>query len=226
VKFGQPLLTTELSGAAGGLVGSRARGGVNYFRSRTRPGNPRTPGQTIVRFILAAIAGAWRSTLTSSQRAAWEAIAPAQGSGVDAYVASNAPRLLTGNTRLDVAPSGLSNPVSPVTVTPVVDASAHTLALDVPTDWGTAGQVSNAVFFISSPQNASRAARQFNFLYAGVTDADAFGPQVVGIPSTHPAYNALAGQVVYVRVVPMAQPGEAGEGRVGTAQEFRVVVQA
>ena len=155
MKFGQALLSTELSGSMGGTIASSSRGGLGYFRVRRVPGNPRSPGQTIVRTILSAIAAAWAGTLTGPQRAAWEAIAGPTSSGIDAFIKSNSPPMLGGTARYDVAPATLANACGPVTVTPVVDASAHTVSITIPAARDEAATQSNGAVFVSSPQNAS-----------------------------------------------------------------------
>lgn len=223
MKFGHPLLTTELSGSMGGAVASSARGGVGYFRSRTTPANPRTPGQTIVRSIATSIATAWRSTLTTLQRAGWEGLASPTESGINVYTRGNAVAMLSGNPREDDFPASANLAFSPIVVNPVADASAHTVAVTIPVDWS--GEAQGAVF-VSAPQSASRASQQFNFLFIGHTDVDSSGVQTIAVPATHPAFNMVAGQVVYVRVVPFAQADGANTGKGGAAQDFRVIVVA
>jgi hypothetical protein len=223
MKFGQPILTSELSGAMGGVVASSSRGGVGYFRVRRRPGNPKSPGQTAVRFIMTAVAAAWRSTLTSGERAAWAAIAGESSSGIDAYVGGNSVAMLAGVARVDTAPASGSLSVPPITVDPVLDESANTLSVTVPVLWD--GEARAAVF-LTAPQSASRASRQFNFLFAGSTADAATGAQAVSIPTTHPAFNAAVGDVVYVRVVPFAQADYPQAGAKGQGQEYRVIVTA
>ena len=50
----------------------------------------------------------------------------------------------------------------------------------------------------------------------------------VNIPATHPAYNLVAGDIVYVRCVQVGTSGggDANPGRVSTEQIFRVIVVA
>jgi len=217
MKFGQPLLTTELSGSMGGAVASSARGGVGYFRRRSIPGNPRTPGQTIVRSILASISAAWVSVLTGPQRAAWEAIAGEESSGIGAFNKSNSQVLIAGNSRIDTAPVSLAFANPPVVDTPVVDESANTVSITF--DAANLGQTN---VYISSPQSVSRASRQFNYLYANTSGVDATGATALAIPATHPAFNVQVGQVVYVRLVAFDNT----TGAVGIAQEFRVTATA
>jgi hypothetical protein len=215
VKFGNPLLTSELSGSLGGVVASKARGGLGYFRVRARPGNPRTAGQTIMRSILASLAIAWRLTLTGVQRAGWEAAAAEGSSGIDRYVLANSQLLLAGQPRVNTAPTTAFAP-APIVSAVVLDESAATIGFDIP--------LTNTGFvnvYATRGQSASRAARQFNYLYVGTTVEDDTGPVTVAIPSTHPAGDAAVGQIVYIRLVTFD-----GDGNVVTGQEFRVTVTA
>lgn len=215
MKFGAPLLTSELSGALGGVVASKARGGLGYFRVRARPGNPRTAGQTIVRSILSALAIAWRLSLTGPQRAGWESAAPEGSSGIDRYVFANTQLLLAGQTRVDTAPVTAFTP-DPITSAVVLDESAGTIGFTVP-----AANTGFVNVYATRGQSASRAARQFNYLYVGHTVEDATGAVTVTIPATHPAGDAAVGSVVYVRLVAFD-----ADGNVVTGQEFRVTVTA
>lgn len=224
MKFGAPLLTTELRGALGGVVGANARGGIGYFRARTRPGNPRSPFQATVRAILTGLSGAWTSILTGLQRAAWEGLAPSGSSGIDVYVKANAQRLLGGLAREDDAPPSLALgnlPYDDVANPWVADASAHTVTGALPA--GETLTLSVNVY-VSAPQKASRLSRQHNYTFAnsvhGISGGDAVGG---ALPVNHPAYNMQTGDVVYVKFQPY---GDSTDATVGTPQEFRVTVTA
>lgn len=224
MKFGQPILSSELSGSLSGVTASAARGGVGYFRTRARPGNPRSVGQTTARLILTGLAAAWRGELTAGERAAWEALAPADASGIDVYVKGNTPRLRAGVAREDVAPATLALAADPITATPTISVATDLVSFTIP-----AGNEDLARYnvFVSAPQGASRAARQFGYLYVGSTLASTSGATTVAIPATHPAAQGLAGQVVYVRLLPFGdETTPAQDGKVGVAQEFRVTLSA
>lgn len=68
-----PTLGGEFSGAAGGIVASRNKGGA-YLRRRAVPTNPNTQLQQARRSALATAAINW-SNLTAEQRSAWAAYA-------------------------------------------------------------------------------------------------------------------------------------------------------
>ena len=63
----------QLSGSVGGVVASHNKGGA-YLRNRSVPVNPNSAAQQSVRSAFATASLQW-STLTVSQRAAWEAYA-------------------------------------------------------------------------------------------------------------------------------------------------------
>ena len=219
MKFGNPLISTELSGALGGVVGSSARGGVGYFRVRARPGNPRTLAQTFVRAALAAAASAWRSTLSSVQRAAWTAYATDTESGVDVFCKSNAllqqgsqPLALTAPT----ASINLSNaPLAGV----VVDASAHTVTLP-----GTVPSDQVALVYVARQQSPSRLSQQFPFQLVAAVDE---GDTMATLTPEMPGYNLTAGQISYVKVVYVGKASNtATVGATTIPQVFREVVVA
>lgn len=217
MKFGHAILSSELRGSLGGVVASSSRGGTGYFRVRARPGNPRSLGQTTVRSILTSIAAAWVSVLTSVQRAAWAAISSENSSGIDSYIKGNALVMLGGDTRVEDAPVSLARASDPITVTPVLDASAHTISITIPVD-----NTGRTAVFVSAPQKSSRLAQRFNFLYVTASARDATGATALAIPTQHPAYNAVAGDVVYVRTVNYGDE----DADVAIGQEFRIVVVA
>lgn len=222
MKFGQPLLTSELAGSMAGVTASSARGGQNYFRVRARPGNPRTVEQSTVRSVLSTLAGRWLHTLTALQRSGWEAIASGISSGINAYIKGNAQPGVDGEAYTDAPPTSLALPTATIATAVVVDASAHSISVTVP---DAADVTMNC--YVSRQQSPSRAAQQFGFTFVdGVTIDGAGGTAVFNIPVTHPAYNLTVGQAIYVRVVEYGDPLTAVAGQVAVGQEFRVLVTA
>lgn len=221
MKFGAPILSSELSGSLSGVVASSSRGGVGYFRVRARPGNPRSFAQSTMRLILTGIAAAWAGTLTDPQRADWAALAGSTESGINAYMRLNSQRILGGSDRDDDAPPTLSLTTAPY-VSVSVDASAHSIVLPA---LASANANAKANVYISKPQRTSQLSQKFGFTYAGtVADVVAGGSAVMA--TTHPAYNLSAGDVVYVRVVQFGDPGDGSDDGVATEQDFRVIVVA
>lgn len=223
MKFGQPILSSELSGSLAGVTASSSRGGTNYFRVRARPGNPRSFAQSTIRLILTGLAAAWSSTLNDAQRAAWAAIAPDNSSGIDAYNKGNTQRLLGLGARIDAAPDSLAMTTAPYPQASVsVDASAHSIILAA---LAAANADASANVYISKPQNTSRLSQQFPYTYAGtVADCQAGGTAVMNV--NHPAYSLTAGDIVYVRIVQWLSGSGTGAGQVATPQEFRLTVVA
>lgn len=217
MKFGQPLLTSELSGALGGVVAASARGGTNYFRVRRRPGNPRTSFQSRVRLIMASLAGAWASVLTDAQRANWEAIAPENASGIDTYIKSNAQILLGSETRVDDPPASLSLSVNPMT-TVAIDASADTLTF---VNSSIAADLHVNVYAQLFPQRASQLSQNGHTTWIDVKSLAAAGTNTVNLATIPGLSGAVAGDIVYVRFVQFDETG-----RVAVEQIERVTVVA
>lgn len=209
---------SSMRGKIGGAVGAVSRGGVAYLRSLIIPSNPRSFTQTSVRLVMTALAAVWRGTLTDLQRAGWESISPPSSSGIDSYLKANAQPTLAGMAREDDAPDSLALVTLPLTA-PVVDASAHSITF---TAIGADPDIDVNVF-VSAPQRSSRLSRQFPFTFGGtISDVSAGGSVTLG--TTHPAYNLVAGDIVYVRTVQFGDPGSANSGKVASEQEFRCVV--
>lgn len=218
MKFGNPLLTTELSGSLGGVTAARARGGRGYFRVRRVPSNPRSTYQATVRAFLAAAASAWASDLTDVQRASWETAAPAGLSGMDAFVQSAFYAFQGGTAYIATAPSPLGYTVTPLVAAPTVDASAHTISAP-----STEADAGSWMWYATAPQPTSQLARSNSYRFCGVGDGETTpDTNTRAIPTTHPAYAAAAGQVVYVKLVRY----DDATGQVATSQEFRCTVQA
>lgn len=221
MKFGQPLLTTELSGSIGGATASKSRGGVGYFRVRRVPSNPRTFLQSLVRATAASIAAAWRATLTGTQRAGWEALAGPKESGINVFTAANMQRLINGSAepRVDAFPPTRSLS-APLVASIIADASAHTLTPNVPP-----GEVDNirTNVYVTAPQSASRASRQFEYALAGYMEGD---DTAFTLDATDRAYPMVAGDVVYVKLVQYGQSGGDFAGQIAQPLEFRCVVVA
>lgn len=103
------------SGRLGATIASRNRSG-NYLRAGTKPINPNTERQSIVRVAQAGLVVAWSQTLTQAQRDAWALWAsnmPTQNrlgqsmniTGQNAYIRANVSRLQSGLARVDDGPT-------------------------------------------------------------------------------------------------------------------------
>jgi hypothetical protein len=74
VKYGGGI--TQMSGSIAGTVFARNRFG-NYCRPRTKPVNPNSTAQTLMRSTMAHLTELWHSTITGPQRIAWATYAAA-----------------------------------------------------------------------------------------------------------------------------------------------------
>lgn len=231
MKFGQPLFTSELSGSTGGITAAAARGGVNYFRVRRRPGNPRSTEQSRIRSILAAVAAAWVGTLTIAQRAAWAGLAGASESGIDVYTACNTALLQGGGTRQDTAPSSRNGTWTPPGAL-TVSAATGTWTVDAISatdDWNSAaGGVLN-IYVGTGQQQASRLSQQYPFRWgesqvragAAITAANVATAIEAAVDAVLPGVALVAGRVLYIRLDPVAANGKTAVGTV-----YRVTVSA
>lgn len=218
MKFGQPLLSTQLSGKLGGVVGATARGGVGYFRRRVEGSNPQTPLQAISRSIMSTLSGTWLNTLTDSQRASWAAKAGAEESGIDVYVKANFQQLLAGAAATPTAPTSVALDDVPITGEVAYTIGDETLSVSLPSATNVQYNV-----YISRWQTPSRSAKQYPFSYLLAADA---GDSEISIDSgTGPLAGITAGMVFYVRFVAFGNLSTK-LGRVGQQQIFRVVAAA
>lgn len=221
MKYGQPLLTTSLSGRLGGVVGATARGGVGYFRRRVDGSNPNTPGQALVRSIMSSLSGAWQTTLTTPQRNAWAAKAKPSESGIDVYVRANFQQLMSGLApAVATPPASVSLNDTPITgIAPTYDLSDDEMIFGAALPTGTDVMYN---VYVSKPQSASRLSRQFPFAY--LTNVAPAATDFT-VPSPNVLQGATIGQVFYLRFVCFGTDAP-NLGRVGEEQIFRGVVQA
>lgn len=218
--FGQPLLTTKLSGKLGGVVGATARGGVGYLRRRVDPSNPNTPAQALARSVMTALSGTWANTLTESQRNSWAAKANPEESGIDVYTRANFQQLMTGlAAATPTAPASVALGDTPITDVGTYDISDNEWTVTIP-----AGTARDYALYLSKPQAASRLSRQYPFTIVNGTDISP-GTTVVAISSGNPWFGATAGQVGYARLVCFGSASP-NLGRVGQEQIFRVSLVA
>jgi hypothetical protein len=113
VKLGS--VVASASGSVGGCVYSHNRYGP-YIRQRVIPTNPSSPSQASIRTIFANLATAWNVDLDAGERTAWEEFAAnvpktdplgntVFTTGLNWYIAVNAPLVFSGSPRNDVAPA-------------------------------------------------------------------------------------------------------------------------
>jgi len=165
VKYGGGV--TQASGSIGGTVHARNRFG-NYIRARTKPVNPCTVRQDMIRTIMSMLVIRWSTTVTVAQRAAWHTYAAAIAmknrlgetvylTGFNHYVRSNVVRYDRLSTVKDDGPAELSLPEKDPDMYCVGYVASQKIAVSFSKllPWYTdAG--SQLVIFMGEPQLATR----------------------------------------------------------------------
>jgi hypothetical protein len=165
VKLGGGI--TAMSGSIAGNTFARNRFG-NYVRSRTKPVNPRSTSQVLMRSIISYLAEAWRTILDDSKRTAWETYATAINTknrlgevinltGFNHFIRSNAVILQHGNVLIDDGPAELSLPAKDPTfaILAYADTQKIHITFDNTLPWAT--QPNGFMeFYMGRPQNATR----------------------------------------------------------------------
>lgn len=165
IKFGGGV--TQMSGSLAGNTFARNRFG-NYSRSRTKPTNPNTSWQRLIRDAVAYLTQYWRTDLSSAERIAWGAYADSVSmknrlgesvklTGFNHFIRGNSPRQARGIAIVDAGPAELALPEKDSTV--VITASAATQKITVAFDntlpW--AGEVGGYILLYQGvPQNGTR----------------------------------------------------------------------
>jgi hypothetical protein len=230
-----------MSGKLGGVVASKARGGIQYFRKLVTPSNPRSTLQTAVRNAANSIASYWQTTLVQADRDAWDGAATDGATGQTDFLGVNTIRQYANNAnRFTLVEMGVSplvvltdRPVSLGTTysgsTLVIDDSANTLSVTPLSGFdpflaeaAEAGDLFGVMWIYVSPQQSpSRNARQFPYALARciVFGASSTAPIVVNLATLGLA--STTGQVMYVKIV-VQDPF----GGISTPTESRVIVTA
>lgn len=218
-----PTLGGAYSGSFGGLVASHNKGGA-YFRRRSVPTDPASAGQLRVRQVFGELSQQWLTVLTAAQRLGWDEYAQAvswtntlgqtiQLSGINHYIRSNAPRLISqalfldgftamaGTGRVDEPPTILELGVTPVIGNVTID-SLGTIDVDLSP---IAGILDTVLFLQLSPGlNASTTFYKGPYFYvAGANDIGTVGVGDLADPTTpySSRYTPPAlGQVVFGQV--------------------------
>lgn len=137
---------TQISGSIGGTTWSHNRFGA-YKRNRSIPVNPNTDRQVGVRNAMRSIGIAWETILTPAQRLAWETYAAGVSwqnrlgqtvnlTGLNHFIRSNAPRVISTIARIDAAPTILNLAAAELEL--AVSASEATQTLTINGDGGAA----------------------------------------------------------------------------------------
>lgn len=118
IRFGGGVV--QMSGSIAGDTFARNRYG-NYSRARTKPTNPNTENQQLVRAALAQLTERWSETVSSAQRAAWNLYGNSvtmknrlgeniKLTGFNHYIRSNSFLARCNKTPVDAGPTNFSLP--------------------------------------------------------------------------------------------------------------------
>lgn len=177
VKYGAGVI--QFSGSIAGNTFARNRFG-NYLRAKTKPVNPNSPGQAIVRSVLAFLTAAWSQTLTPDEREQWNlygknvAMKNKLGeviflTGFNHYIRSNTLLKLRGEALVSAGPAIFELPAKDPTirVTIEVHESRTNLYFDADMDW--VKEDGGWLFILEGmPQNPQR--NFFGGPYLGIKD--------------------------------------------------------
>lgn len=181
VKFGGGIV--QMSGSIAGNTFARNRSG-NYCRARTKPINPNTSNQQVIRAALTALSTRWSQTLTAAQRTAWNLYASSVAmknalgeviylSGYNQYLRSNVIREQSGLTIIDAGPTIFELPEKDSTLAIAASEGSQEISVtfDDSKDWvGESG--AHLITFQGQPQNAQRNFFAGPWRLMGVVDGD------------------------------------------------------
>lgn len=165
IRYGGGIV--QMSGSIAGDTFARNRYG-NYSRARTKPTNPNTARQQVVRAAVAELTARWAQTLTAGQRTAWNLYGNSVAmknrlgeviklTGFNHYIRSNVIRIMAGGIVIDAGPVIFELPAQdPVFAVTASEATqTYQAAFDNTMDW--ANEDGGAlVIFGGMPQNAQR----------------------------------------------------------------------
>ena len=129
-------IVADIRGKLGGIVFSKNSSG-GYVRQNTKPVNPQSALQNVLRAIFTTLVTAWRETLTESQREGWGVYAKnvvvknkvgndIYLSGFNHFIRSGTPRVQAGLDYIEDAPGSFSLADQDPTVTFSPSESAQT----------------------------------------------------------------------------------------------------
>jgi len=145
VKYGGGIV--QMSGSIAGNTHARNRFG-NYIRARTKPVNPNSAKQSLVRSIIQTLTARWSQTLTAVQRTAWKTYADNVNmhnklgevvhlSGFNHYIRSNHWFARMGRTLVDAGPTVFELPETDPTMSITISEATQqvTMTFDDTLPW-------------------------------------------------------------------------------------------
>ena len=189
VKYGGGIV--QMSGSVAGNTHARNRFG-NYIRARTKPINPNTAKQVLVRACVANLSARWAQTLSAAQRAAWDLYGASVAmknklgetvylTGYNHYIRSNSWFARMGRTLVDDGPTVFELPAQDPTMSITISEATQqvTMTFDDTLDWCSEDD-SMLVILQSQGQNPQR-----NF-FAGPWTGRSAKVGASGVPITSP----------------------------------------
>ncbi len=189
VKLGGGII--QISGSIAGNTFARNRSG-NYMRARTKPVNPQSAKQILVRSIMAMLTTRWAQTLDAAQRTAWNLYASnvnalnrlgetINNTGFNHYIRSNHWFARMGRTLVDDGPVIFELPATDPTMSIAISEATQqvTMTFDDTLAW-TSEDDAMLVILQSQPQNPQR-----NFFNGPWTGRSA-KVGAAGVPVTSP----------------------------------------
>lgn len=165
VKYGGGII--QMTGSIAGNTHARNRYG-NYIRARTKPINPNSARQVVIRSCMATLTERWSDILTSDQRTAWNLYAASLTmknrlgeaihlTGFNHYIRSNSIRLQSSLALIDAGPTDFSLPEKDTTL--AITASKAAQEIEVTFDNTMAWAKETGAFMLTyqgQPQNPQR----------------------------------------------------------------------
>ena len=206
VKFGAGIV--QMSGSIAGTTHARNRYG-NYCRSKTKPTNPKSTGQNLVRSALADLVQRWHTTLDAAQRTAWNTYAAAVAmknklgevcylTGFNHYVRSNSNLLRLALPVVDDAPTELSLPEKDTTLAVTGSAATGNLSVVFANTQPWASEATgHLLVFMGTPQLVTRNFFDGPWKYAGRVNGNESTPPTSPATVTAPM-TLVEGQKIWV----------------------------
>ena len=165
VKYGSGIV--QMAGSIAGNVFARNRYG-NYSRARTKPTNPNTTRQQVIRACIANLSTVWSLVLTAAQRDSWNLYGASVSmknrlgenillSGYNQFIRSNSLLLQHGQTLVLPGPTIFELPEKDSTFAISASEATQTISYTFDNTQLWANEVGGFMFkYMGSPQNAQR----------------------------------------------------------------------
>ncbi len=202
IKFGGGVV--QASGSIGGTTYARNRFG-NYSRSRTKPVNPQSQTQGVIRSSLAYLSQYWSANLDVTERGQWATYAAAVPSqnrlgesvyltGFNMFLRTNIINIANGGAVIDAGPTTLTMPETDPTMEATFTASTQIISIsfDDALPWATETGAKMYIYQ-GQPQSATRNFFKGPWKYAGTIDANDTTPAAISA-----AFPIVAGQKIWV----------------------------